>query len=223
VISIRNLHKRHGGRAPLAGVSVEIAEGESVAILGASGCGKTTLLRCLNALESFDEGAISIAGFSLRPGATALPAGDLARLRSTVGMVFQELHLFPHLTVLENIMLAPRVVRGEPGATLQKRAHDLLERVGLADRAEAYPHELSGGQRQRVALLRALAPEPRVLLLDEPTSALDPTTAEGVARTLTELTRGRVTVVLVTHQASLASALGDRVLRLEGGLLKPAA
>jgi ABC-type polar amino acid transport system ATPase subunit len=219
MITIRNLEKWFGNRPTLAGVSAHIREGERVAIVGPSGGGKTTLLRCLNGLEPFDGGTISIAGFDLGPGRTGLTAPELVRLRTTVGMVFQEHHLFPHLTALENLTLAPRVVRKQSPREVARRAHELLEQVGLADRKGAYPDALSGGQKQRVAIARALAQEPRVLLLDEPTSALDSGTAEGVAKTIAEVTRDSVTVVLVTHQLALAEAMATRTLRLEGGIL----
>jgi len=219
VISIRDLRKHHGDRITLAGVTAEIAAGERVAIVGTSGCGKTTLLRCLNALESFDDGGLRVAGLDLRSGKDGVPARDLVKLRSAVGMVFQELHLFPHLTVLDNVTLAPRLVRREVRTDAERRAKELLARVGLADRSAAYPHELSGGQKQRVAIVRALAQAPEVLLLDEPTSALDPDTAREVANTIVELTAGRTTVVLVTHDPDLAQSVADRVLRLENGSL----
>jgi ABC-type polar amino acid transport system ATPase subunit len=219
VISIRNLRKLHGERAALDRIDVDVEPGETVAIIGPSGGGKSTLLRCLNALESFDEGSIRIAGFNLAPRGGGTTARDLVQLRTAVGMVFQELNLFAHLTTLENITLAPRVVRGVSAEAANRAAQELLERVGLADRAGAYPHELSGGQKQRVAIVRALVQEPKVLLLDEPTSALDPETASGVARTISELTHGRVTVVIVTHHRTLAETLADRVLLLEAGKL----
>lgn len=219
MITIRDLRKRHGDRLTLAGVTAEIAAGERVAVVGASGCGKTTLLRCMNALETFDDGGLRIAGLDLRAGKNGVHGRDLVKLRSAVGMVFQELHLFPHLTVLDNVTLAPRLVRREARIEAERRGKDLLLRVGLGDRTGAYPHELSGGQKQRVALVRALAQAPDVLLLDEPTSALDPDTARDVANTIVELTAGRTTVVLVTHDPDLARSVADRVLRLENGSL----
>lgn len=219
MITIQDLRKRHGDRITLAGVTAEISAGERVAIVGASGCGKTTLLRCMNALESFDDGGLRVAGLELRAGNERMRSRDLVKLRSAVGMVFQELHLFPHLTVLDNVTLAPRLVRREMRAEAERRARELLGRVGLGDRHAAYPHELSGGQKQRVAIVRALAQAPEVLLLDEPTSALDPDTAREVANTVVELTAGRTTVVLVTHDPDLAESIADRVLRLENGSL----
>lgn len=219
MIAIRNVSKRLGNRPTLDGVSAHIREGETVAIVGPSGGGKTTLLRCLNALETFDAGAITIAGFDIQPGGVGLRTPDLVRLRMAVGMVFQDLHLFPHLTVEENVALALRVVLRQSHADARRRAQGLLERIGLADRRSAHPDVLSGGQRQRVAIARALAQEPRVLLLDEPTSALDPVTAEGVAKMISEMTRNSVTVVLVTHQLALAETMADRTFSLDDGKL----
>ncbi|HEX4336694.1 MAG TPA: ATP-binding cassette domain-containing protein [Polyangiaceae bacterium] len=222
MIRITNLSKRRGDQLVLAGVTTDIEAAESVAILGSSGSGKTTLLRCCNALESFDEGRIEIAGFDL--GAGPGPTGkDLVRLRQSVGFVFQDLYLFPHLTLVENVSLAPRVTGLRTAAEARRDALELLERVGLQQRAADYPHQLSGGQRQRVAIARALAPRPSVLLLDEPTSALDRATAASVADTIVELTRGRVTLVLVTHQPELATRMADRILHLEHGVLTESA
>jgi len=222
MISVRNLSKRRSEVATLRGVTVDIAAGETVAIIGASGGGKTTLLRCLNALEPFDEGSVHIAGHVLAPQGAGVTPGDLVRLRTDVGFVFQELHLFAHLTVIENVTLAPLVVRKQGRDEATRGALELLHRVGLAHRTTAYPHELSGGQKQRVAIVRALVQHPKVLLLDEPTSALDGDTAREVSGTITELTRGRITVVLVTHHEALANRMADRVLRLENGQLLPA-
>lgn len=220
MIRITNLHKRRDEQMILRGVTTSVGEGEAVAILGSSGSGKSTLLRCLNALEPFDAGTIQIAGFELGANAAG-PAGKaLVRLRQSVGIVFQDLHLFAHLTVAENIALAPRVTGQRSATEAHADALALLDRVGLKDRAAAYPHQLSGGQRQRVAIARALAPRPSVLLLDEPTSALDRTTAASVADTIVELTRGRVTLVLVTHQAEVATRMANRVLHLDSGILQ---
>lgn len=223
MITIRNLRKRRGDRAILSGIDAEIGKGEAVAIVGASGGGKTTLLRCLNALDTFDEGSIHVAGFDLEPRGRGLSREHQTGLRSAVGMVFQELHLFSHLTALDNVTLAPRVVRREPADKAEARGRQLLSEVGLEGKESAYPHELSGGQKQRVAIVRALISEPSVLLLDEPTSALDTKTADGVAETLRTLTHGRVTVVLVTHHVGLAERIADRVLTLEGGVLQSGA
>lgn len=223
MITIRKLHKRKGARTVLSDIDADVAEGEAVAIVGSSGGGKTTLLRCLNALDPFDEGSVRIAGFELEPQGRGLLGEHQTRLRTAVGMVFQELHLFSHLTVLENVTLAPRVVRREEAEKTNARARQLLSEVGLKGREGAYPHELSGGQKQRVAIVRALASNPSVLLLDEPTSALDTKTANGVADTIRALTHGRVTVVVVTHHVGIAERIADRVLTLENGILRAGA
>ncbi|HEX3595462.1 MAG TPA: ATP-binding cassette domain-containing protein [Polyangiaceae bacterium] len=220
MIRITNLCKRRGEHVVLSGVTADIGPAERVAILGSSGSGKTTLLRCFNALEPFDAGKIEIAGFELGPNAEGPTGKALVRLRQSVGFVFQDLHLFAHLTLLENVSLAPRVTGQRTLREATDDALELLDRVGLRQRASDYPHELSGGQRQRVAIARALSPRPSVLLLDEPTSALDRATANSVADAVVELTRGRVTLVLVTHQPELATRMADRILRLEQGVLK---
>jgi ABC-type polar amino acid transport system ATPase subunit len=222
MIRITNLFKRRGEQTVLSGVTALVREAESVAILGESGSGKTTLLRCFNALEPFDEGKIEIAGFELGPSALGPTGKALVRLRQSVGLVFQALHLFAHLSIAENVSLAPRVTGLRTAKDALEDALELLDRVGLRQRADDYPHQLSGGQRQRVAIARALAPQPSVLLLDEPTSALDRSTAATVADTIVELTRGRVTVVLVTHHPELATRMADRILRLERGVLTDA-
>jgi ABC-type polar amino acid transport system ATPase subunit len=217
VIRVRALRKRFGTRVALGGVDAELDESQCVAIVGPSGCGKTTLLRCMNALEPFEDGAIEIAGVTLGPGSRR--DGVQARsLRETVGMVFQDLHLFPHLTALDNVALAPRVVAGRARSDAEARGRELLARVGMDDRAGAYPHELSGGQKQRVAIARALAMPIRVVLLDEPTSALDRDMREEVRRVLRTLARERsLTLVLVTHETSLASEIADRVWAMREG------
>jgi len=217
MIHVRALRKRFGDRLVLDGIDAEVRERECIAIIGASGGGKSTLLRCLNALESFDEGAVDIAGFSLAGGAP--PDRGVARaLRETVGMVFQELHLFPHLTALENVALAPRIVAGRPRAEVLDRGRELLARVGLGDRANAYPSQLSGGQKQRVAIARALAMPLKVLLLDEPTSALDPAMREEVREVVRALAReSALTMVLATHEMRLAAELADRVWAMRDG------
>jgi ABC-type polar amino acid transport system ATPase subunit len=217
MIHVRALRKRFGDRVALDGVDARVRERECVAIVGPSGCGKSTLLRCLNALEPFDDGVIEIAGFSLAGGTP--PRRRVARaLRETVGMVFQELHLFPHLTALENVALAPRVVAGRSRAEAMERGRDLLARVGLGDREQSYPAQLSGGQKQRVAIARALAMPLKVLLLDEPTSALDPAMREEVREIVRSLAReNALTLVLATHEMRLASELADRVWAMRDG------
>jgi ABC-type polar amino acid transport system ATPase subunit len=217
VISVRKLSKRYGDRLVIEGVSAEVQRGETIAIVGPSGGGKTTLLRCLNYLESFDEGEVEIAGSTLRPGMGRRDAAALRTLRTHVGMVFQHFNLFPHLTALDNVTLAPRVVRGVGRISAEQKARELLAKVGLADRAGAYPHELSGGQQQRVAIARALAQQPDVMLFDEPTSALDPEMREEVMQVIRELARGGMTMLVVTHEMHLARDVASRVWVIDRG------
>jgi len=217
MIRIRGLRKRFGARVALDAVDAEVSERECIAVVGPSGCGKSTLLRCLNALTPFDEGAIEVAGFSLAAGSRQDRAVVRA-LREVVGMVFQEFHLFPHMTALENVTLAPRLVAGVARAQAEAAGRELLGRVGLADRAQSYPSQLSGGQKQRVAIARALAMPLRVLLLDEPTSALDPAMREEVREVVRSLAREKaLTLVLATHEMRLASELADRVWVMREG------
>ncbi len=221
MIHIRALHKSFGSRHVLDGVSGEIEEGQIVTIVGPSGCGKSTLLRCLNGLEAFEQGALTVAGFELAPGATA--PHTLRRLRSAVGMVFQDFQLFPHLSVLDNVTLAPRIVRGIGPEQARQKALELLDRVGLGDRGDARPAELSGGQKQRVAIARSLAQGVRVLLLDEPTSALDPEMREEVREVLRQVAHdgggdGKpLTIVLVTHEMRLAIELSHTLWVMDQG------
>ena len=219
MISVRTLCKRHGERSVLEGVTAEVARGETIAIVGPSGGGKSTLLRCLNYLESFDAGEIDIAGATLRPGMGRRDAALLRALRARVGMVFQQFNLFPHLTARENITLAPRVVRKLPELTADRRAQELLDKVGLGDRAGAYPHELSGGQQQRVAIARALAQEPEVMLFDEPTSALDPEMRDEVMQVIRELAKGGMTMLVVTHEMQFAHDIASRVWVIDRGTI----
>jgi ABC-type polar amino acid transport system ATPase subunit len=217
MIDLRGVKRRFATHVALEGIDAQVRERECVAVVGPSGCGKSTLLRCINALEPLDAGAIDVAGFELRPQGAA-PAANVRALREAVGMVFQELHLFPHRTALENVTLAPCVVMRRPRAEAEAKARELLARVGLADRAGAYPHELSGGQKQRVAIARALAMPLRVLLLDEPTSALDPELREEVRSVLRVLAReSALTMILVTHEERLATELADRVWVMKAG------
>ena len=224
MIRIAGLHKAFAGTPVLGGIDASVEEGKIVALLGASGSGKSTLLRCLNGLETFDSGRLEVAGFALTPGAHE--ARTLQALRGKVGMVFQEFHLFSHLSVLDNITLAPRTVRGTPRAEAEAHARELLAQVGLADRAHAMPRELSGGQKQRVAIARALAQGVRVLLLDEPTSALDPELREEVREVLRRVARGThdalgggLTILLVTHEHALAHELADEIWTLTAGAI----
>jgi polar amino acid transport system ATP-binding protein len=219
VINVRTLCKRHGARTILAEVTAQVARGEIVAIVGPSGGGKSTLLRCLNHLEGFDAGLIEIAGFTLRPGPRGADAATLTQLRTKVGMVFQQFNLFPHLTALANITLAPRVVRTLAAPVADREARALLDRVGLGDRAGAYPHELSGGQQQRVAIARALAQAPEVLLFDEPTSALDPEMTDEVVAVMRDLAAGGMTMLVVTHEMRVATELATRVWVIDRGTI----
>jgi ABC-type polar amino acid transport system ATPase subunit len=218
VISVRSLCKRHGERDVLVDVTATVDRGETIAIVGPSGGGKSTLLRCLNYLEGFDRGEVEIAGIALRP---AMANGDpaLRRLRTRVGMVFQQFNLFPHLTALDNVALAPRVVKRASRDAAEARARELLGRVGLADRAGAYPHELSGGQQQRVAIARALAQEPEVMLFDEPTSALDPEMRDEVMAVIRALAHGGMTMLVVTHEMQLAHDIASRVWVIDRGTI----
>jgi len=220
VISVRTLSKRHGERLILDKVSAEVTKGETIAIVGPSGGGKSTLLRCLNYLESFDGGEVDIAGVKLVPGTPSTRQRELLRaLRVKVGMVFQQFNLFPHLSALENITLAPQVVRKIDRSAANKRGHELLTRVGLGDRAGAYPHELSGGQQQRVAIARALAQDPQVLLFDEPTSALDPEMRDEVMSVIKDLAAGGMTMLVVTHEMQFAHDIATRVWVIDRGTI----
>ena len=219
MIRIRDLHKRFADRSVLRGIDADVAPGEVIAIIGPSGGGKSTLLRCLNYLTQFDRGSIEIAGFTLRPELGRADAPMIRELRAAVGMVFQELHLFPHLSVLDNITLAARVVHERPAADSLRDARDLLDRLGLGDRGDSYPSQLSGGQKQRVAIARALAHKPRVLLFDEPTSALDPALRSEVMEVMRSLAREGMTMLVVSHDMALAAELADRTWRLEDGTL----
>ncbi len=217
MISIRGLSKRHGGLQVLEGVSAEVTAGETIAVVGPSGGGKSTLLRCLNYLEPFDAGEVDIAGFALRPGMAAAERTLLRALRATVGMVFQQFNLFPHLTALQNIALAPEVVRRVARGEAETAGRALLERVGLADRAGSYPHQLSGGQQQRVAIARALAQTPKVMLFDEPTSALDPEMRDDVMEVIRDLAQGGMTMLVVTHEMQFAHDVASRVWVIDRG------
>jgi ABC-type polar amino acid transport system ATPase subunit len=229
-IRVTDLEKRHPGGAPaLRGVSLSVGEGRVASILGKSGAGKTTLLRCLVGLDPFDSGSIEIAGAIIAAGTrhdgaasgpkprAAIGGAGTAALRGKVGLVFQSFELFPHLTVLDNITLAPTRVRGLARAAAEKRALELLAELGLADKARAHPESLSGGQKQRVAIARALAMEPRVLLYDEPTSALDPSLKQEVSRTIRRVASTGITQIVVTHDIDVAREASDVVFVLEAG------
>ncbi|MCI0685343.1 MAG: amino acid ABC transporter ATP-binding protein [Gemmataceae bacterium] len=213
-IDIANVTKRFGPRLVLNEVSVSIQSGETVALLGPSGGGKSTLLRCLNGLNTFDAGEIRIGEHVLQPGNHA---ADLQAVRRVFGMVFQDFQLFPHLSVLDNVIEAPIQVLGWPRAKAVERAEPLLKRVGMAGHLHAYPGQLSGGQKQRVAIARALAMEPRGLLCDEITSALDPELKHEVLEVLEDLKRDGLTLILVTHEMGFARKAADRVVVLCDG------
>jgi glutamine transport system ATP-binding protein len=215
MISVAGLTKSRAAVTVLERVDLEGAEGTVTAVVGASGSGKTTLLRCLNGLETFDSGSLSIAGHRLGPGPQSATA--LERLRRDVGMVFQQFQLFPHLTVLGNVMLAPRTVLGLDQDAARTRSLDLLERVGLRSFAAARPATLSGGQQQRVAIARSLAMQPRVMLFDEPTSALDPAMTAEVLDVILDLARGGQTMVVVTHDHGFAKRAAGWVVELAAG------
>jgi len=212
VIRVHELAKRYGAQEVLRGVTLEVERGEVAAIIGSSGSGKSTFLRCLNGLERLDSGTIEIAGTTLRADAEpALEQRLHAAIRARVGMVFQQFHLFPHLSVIENIVEAPTQVAHRPLDEARARAMGLLERVGLAGKAQARPGTLSGGEQQRVAIARALAMEPEAILFDEPTSALDPRMAGEVLSVLTDLARDGLTMVVVTHAIGFARRAARRV------------
>ena len=210
MISIKGLYKAFGDNLVLKGIDLEVADKEVVVIIGPSGSGKSTLLRSINYLDVPSKGKISIDG-------KELSAADINRVRAEVGMVFQRFNLFPHMTVLDNITLAPRKVRKTSREEAEKDARMLLEKVGLADKAEAYPEQLSGGQQQRVAIARALAMKPRLMLFDEPTSALDPEMVKEVLDVMRSLAAEGMTMVIVTHEMGFAREVGDRLLFVDDG------
>ncbi len=211
----KNVTKRFGARLILDGVSLKIDARQTVALIGPSGAGKSTLLRCINGLNTFDRGEIAVGPYVLRPGRHS-PA-EVRHVRELFGMIFQDFQLFPHLTALENVMEAPRHVLRLPRAEARQRAADLLDRVGLSDRKDAYPRELSGGQKQRVAIARAMAMQPRGLLCDEITSALDPELKQEVLNVLEDLRQEGMTLILVTHEISFARRAADRIVMLADG------
>ena len=210
MISIKGLYKAFGDNLVLKGIDLEVADKEVVVIIGPSGSGKSTLLRSINYLDVPSKGKVSIDG-------KELSASDINRVRAEVGMVFQRFNLFPHMTVLDNITLAPRKVRKTAREEAEKDARMLLEKVGLADKAEAYPEQLSGGQQQRVAIARALAMKPRLMLFDEPTSALDPEMVKEVLDVMRSLAAEGMTMVIVTHEMGFAREVGDRLLFVDDG------
>ena len=214
MISVKDLHKSFGGVTVLDGISTQVERGDVVCIIGPSGSGKSTFLRCLNRLETPDSGQILLDGVDLTD-----PRTDLDRQRMKMGMVFQQFNLFPHMTVLKNLTVAPMLLKKESQQTAEQRAMTLLDRVGLADRAGEYPARLSGGQKQRIAIVRALCMEPEVLLFDEPTSALDPEMVGEVLDVMKELAQSGMTMVVVTHEMGFAREVASRVLFMDQGVI----
>jgi ABC-type polar amino acid transport system ATPase subunit len=214
VISVKDLHKSFGGVTVLDGISTQVERGDVVCIIGPSGSGKSTFLRCLNRLETPDSGQILLDGVDLTD-----PRTDLDQQRMKMGMVFQQFNLFPHMTVLKNLTMAPMLLKKESQQTAEQRAMTMLDRVGLADRAGEYPARLSGGQKQRIAIVRALCMEPEVLLFDEPTSALDPEMVGEVLDVMKELAQSGMTMVVVTHEMGFAREVASRVLFMDQGVI----
>jgi len=214
IISVRNLCKDFGANKVLRGIDLQINSGERVCIIGPSGSGKSTLLRCINGLEDATSGEITVNGFQVdRTGST------LNAMRSTVGMVFQRFNLFPHRTVIENVMMGPLVVKKVSPASARTLAQQLLKRVGLSEKENAYPVSLSGGQQQRVAIARALAMAPAIMLFDEPTSSLDPELVGEVLHTIRGLAADGMTMAIVTHEMDFAREVADRVIFMDGGVV----
>ena len=213
LLKIEGLKKSFGKLEVLKGLTTTIKKGEVVVMIGPSGGGKSTFLRCMNLLEQPTEGKIVFDDIDI----VSADEKTKNKVRSEMGMVFQHFNLFPHLSILDNITLAPRLVRGVDRATAEKKAMELLERVGLAEKAKAYPQQLSGGQKQRVAIVRSLAMEPKVMLFDEPTSALDPEMVGEVLDVMKDLAKNGMTMVVVTHEMRFARDVASRVLFLEGG------
>ena len=212
LLSVRGLHKEFGEKVILKKLDLEVRKGEVIVIIGPSGCGKSTFLRCLNGLEDIQGGEIYLDGRPLRKNAK-----DISSVRQKIGMVFQSYDLFPHKTILENILLAPMKVQKRKRAEVEAEAIELLGRVGLADRRDDYPLQLSGGQKQRIAIVRALIMHPEMLLLDEITAALDPEMVHEVLQVVLQLAKSGSTMLIVTHEMAFAKAIADRVLFLESG------
>jgi polar amino acid transport system ATP-binding protein len=213
IIHIENVEKHFGKVHALRGVSLDVNRGEVIIIIGPSGSGKSTLLRCINRLEEFDKGKIIVDNIPLDS------AENINAVRTEVGMVFQQFNLFPHLTVMENICIAQRIIRHRTPAEAKANAENLLKKVGIPEKAECYPAQLSGGQQQRVAIARALAMNPKIMLFDEPTSALDPEMIQEVLDVMTRLAEEGMTMVVVSHEMGFARAAADRVILMDSGLI----
>lgn len=215
MIHIKNLHKHFGDSHVLRGIDCDIRPQEVVCIIGPSGSGKSTFLRCMNALESVTEGEVVVNGYAVHDRTT-----DLNKMRESVGMVFQRFNLFPHMTVLENLLMAPLALQGLTRAQAQQLAEELLQKVGLSDKRDAWPSSLSGGQQQRVAIARALAMKPSIMLFDEPTSALDPELVGDVLEVMKTLASDGMTMVIVTHEMGFAREVADRVIFIDHGVIQ---
>ncbi|MCS2161851.1 amino acid ABC transporter ATP-binding protein [Scandinavium sp. H11S7] len=215
MIHIKNLHKHFGASHVLRGIDCDIQPQEVVCVIGPSGSGKSTFLRCMNALESVSEGEVEVNGFPVHDKKT-----DLNKLRESVGMVFQRFNLFPHMTVLDNLLMAPMALRGMSRAEAVTYAEGLLAKVGLSDKRDAWPSSLSGGQQQRVAIARALAMQPSLMLFDEPTSALDPELVGDVLEVMKNLATEGMTMVIVTHEMGFAREVADRVIFIDQGIIQ---
>lgn len=214
MIKVTNLHKKFGKLHILKGIDAHIKKGEVVVVIGPSGSGKSTFLRCLNMLEEPDDGEIIFEGASLNS-----KKGNIDKQREKMGMVFQQFNLFPHMTIMENMTLAPMKLKKKSKEDAKKEALDLLKRVGLLDKADSYPNQLSGGQKQRIAIVRALAMSPDVMLFDEPTSALDPEMVGEVLEVMKKLAADGMTMVVVTHEMGFAREVGSRVIFMDNGLI----
>ncbi len=224
MVKAQGVHKRFGRLEVLKGISLEVQPGEVMCLLGPSGSGKSTFLRCINHLEKINSGLLSVDGELVgyrQDGATLheLRESEVARRRAQIGMVFQRFNLFPHMTALENLTCAPIQVKGISRDQARTRAVELLERVGLADKLDAYPGQLSGGQQQRVAIARALAMEPKLMLFDEPTSALDPELVGDVLQAMQQLAREGMTMIVVTHEMGFAREVADEVVFMDAGVV----
>ncbi|MBS6379444.1 amino acid ABC transporter ATP-binding protein [Weissella confusa] len=215
MVEVKDVHKSYGKNEVLKGISLDVEEGEVVVMIGPSGSGKSTFLRSLNKLEEINSGQIKINGWDLVD-----PKNNIDKTRETIGMVFQHFNLFPHLTVLQNMMLAPVEVAGQTKAEAEETARALLARVGLADKADVKPNTLSGGQKQRVAIARALAMNPKIMLFDEPTSALDPEMVGDVLGVMKELAEEGMTMIVVTHEMGFAKQVADRVVFFADGYIR---
>lgn len=220
MINIQNLHKSFGDNEILKGIDLQIAKGETTIVIGPSGSGKTTLLRCMNLLEMPNSGTIRIGDNELTFGENKNPTDkEILTLRKNTGMVFQGFHLFPHMSVVENIMEGLTIVLKQSKKVARDKALGLLDKVGLLDKCDSYPHELSGGQQQRVAIACAMAIEPLVLLFDEPTSALDPELADEVFKVMKELSLEGMTMVVVTHNMGFAKKVADNIIFIDNGVI----